>query len=84
MRQDIERVVAAEEAEHSGAVFGKSHMEIGLEVEQKVLEVWKERATKHQVAAEAFRNAASGLGLIDDDDDVGGEPEHGENAAAKK
>jgi len=83
MRQDIERVVAAEEAEHSGAIFGKSYMDIGFELEQQVLEKWKERATKEQIAKEAFRNAASGLGMIDDDDDVEGEPEPAENASAK-
>lgn len=83
MRQDIERVVAAEEAAYSGAIFGKSYMDIGLELEQQVLEKWKERATKEQVAREAFRSAASGLGLMDDDDDVPGESEPGENASAK-
>lgn len=45
MKQDIERRVAAEEALAVGAQFGKSYLEIGIEMEQKALEMWKEVAT---------------------------------------
>lgn len=45
MKQDIERRVAAEEALAVGAHFGKSYLEIGIEMEQKALEMWKEVAT---------------------------------------
>lgn len=44
MREDIERRVTAEEALSVGAKFGKSYMDIGIELEQRALEQWKEKA----------------------------------------
>lgn len=45
MREDIERRVAAEEALAVGAKFGKSYLEIGIEMEEKALEAWRKSAT---------------------------------------
>lgn len=44
MQEDIERRVAAEEARAVGAKFGKSYIEIGIELEEKALQQWKEKA----------------------------------------
>jgi small subunit ribosomal protein S23 len=44
MQEDIERRVAAEEARAVGANFGKSYIELGIELEEKALQQWKEKA----------------------------------------
>lgn len=44
LQQDIERRVAAEEAEATGAVFGPSQQDIGMELESQEYERWKEWA----------------------------------------
>lgn len=45
MREDVERRVALEEAMAVGATFGKSYMDIGIEMEEKALEAWRKSAT---------------------------------------
>ena len=45
LQEDVERRVAKEEAMHTGAYFGKSALEIGMELEDKEYESWKEWAT---------------------------------------
>lgn len=40
-RQDIERRVAAEEAEATGATFGPLRLDIGMELENQEYERWK-------------------------------------------
>lgn len=44
LQEDIERRVAAEEAEATGAVFGPTQLEIGMELENQEFEHWKEWA----------------------------------------
>jgi len=44
MQEDIERRIASEEAAAVGAKFGKSYLEIGIELENKALEEWKKKA----------------------------------------
>ncbi|PWY93690.1 37S ribosomal protein Rsm25 [Aspergillus sclerotioniger CBS 115572] len=44
LQQDIERRVAAEEAEATGAVFGPTRLEVGMDLENKEFERWKEWA----------------------------------------
>jgi small subunit ribosomal protein S23 len=44
MQEDIERRVAVEEARAVGATFGKSYIDIGIELEEKALNQWKEKA----------------------------------------
>jgi small subunit ribosomal protein S23 len=44
LREDIERRVAAEEAEATGAVFGPTMLEVGMELENQQFEKWKQWA----------------------------------------
>ncbi|KAJ5907769.1 37S ribosomal protein S25 [Penicillium taxi] len=44
LQEDIERRVAAEEAEATGANFGPSYLEIGMELENQQHEKWKDWA----------------------------------------
>ncbi|KAI9367916.1 mitochondrial ribosomal protein S25 [Aspergillus egyptiacus] len=41
LQEDIERRVAAEEAEATGATFGPTQLEIGMELENQTFENWK-------------------------------------------
>lgn len=50
-REDIARRVAAEEAEATGASFGPSRLEIGMQLENEEYERWKEWA-KSEVQGE--------------------------------
>lgn len=44
LQEDIERRVAAEEAEATGAQFGPSMLEVGMELENKQYNLWQEWA----------------------------------------
>ncbi|KAF8535653.1 mitochondrial ribosomal protein S25-domain-containing protein [Trichophaea hybrida] len=44
MQEDIERRVASEEALAVGAKFGKSYLDIGIELEGRALDEWKAKA----------------------------------------
>lgn len=44
LQEDIERRVAAEEAEATGAKFGPTYLEIGMELENQQHEKWKDWA----------------------------------------
>ena len=46
LQEDVERRIAKEEAMSTGAYFGKSALEIGMELEDKEYESWKEWASK--------------------------------------
>jgi small subunit ribosomal protein S23 len=52
--QDIERKVAKEEALATGAYFGKSQLEIGMGIEDRMFEEWKAWAT-HEVNLQEMR-----------------------------
>lgn len=52
LQEDVERRVAKEEAMSTGAYFGKSALDIGMELEDKEYEKWKEWATKEVALAE--------------------------------
>ena len=52
LQEDVERRVAKEEAMSTGAYFGKSALEIGMELEDKEYEKWKVWATKEAALAE--------------------------------
>ncbi|KAL2809956.1 37S ribosomal protein S25, mitochondrial [Aspergillus granulosus] len=60
LQEDIERRVAAEEAEATGATFGPSAMEWGMKFEDQQFEVWKEWA-KAEAQALANRNSANAM-----------------------
>ena len=57
LQEDVERRVAKEEAQATGAYFGKSMLEIGMELEDKAFEEWKGWATNEVVQNEQKRAA---------------------------
>lgn len=59
LQQDVERRVAKEEALATGAYFGKSTLQVGMELEDKAFERWKEWAQKEAILAEQKRGAAA-------------------------
>jgi small subunit ribosomal protein S23 len=46
LEEDVERQVLREEALYVGAYFGKSHIDIGMELEEKQWQKWKTWALK--------------------------------------
>ncbi len=64
LQEDVERRVAKEEAMSTGAYFGKSALEIGMELEDKEYERWKEWATK-EVAVADQKQAAMYTGGVE-------------------
>lgn len=57
LQQDIERRVAKEEAMATGAYFGKSTLQIGMELEDKIFEEWKAWASAEVIQQEQRRAA---------------------------
>ncbi|KAL1968840.1 hypothetical protein VTN77DRAFT_1201 [Rasamsonia byssochlamydoides] len=60
LREDIERRVAAEEAEATGANFGPTMLEVGMQLENKEFERWKQWAKQEAQVQE--QKAASFVG----------------------
>jgi len=73
LQQDVERRVAREEALHTGAYFGKSAMEVGMELEDKEYDDWREWAKKETVIAQQ-KQAAMYTGLDNEDAAVEADP----------
>ncbi|RDW60800.1 hypothetical protein BP6252_12183 [Coleophoma cylindrospora] len=66
--EEVERRVAREEALSTGAYFGKTALEVGMEIEDKVYEQWKAWATSEVEAIDRQRNAAyTGVGTENED-----------------
>ncbi|KAI9734764.1 MAG: mitochondrial ribosomal small subunit component [Claussenomyces sp. TS43310] len=66
--EDVERRVAKEEALSTGAYFGKSMLEVGMELEDQAYESWKEWAKGEIAIIEQQRNAAyTGLDAVSED-----------------
>jgi len=62
-QEEVEQRVAREEALSTGAVFGKSALEVGMELESKTFEEWKVWAEQQVTLQEQARSAAyTGLG----------------------
>lgn len=62
-QEEVEQRVAREEALSTGAVFGKSALEVGMELESKTFEEWKVWAQQQVTLQEQARSAAyTGLG----------------------
>ena len=57
LEEDIQRRVAQEEAMATGAYFHKSTLEVGMELEDRQFEEWKDWAVKEVQLAEQRRNA---------------------------
>lgn len=60
-QEDIERRIAAEEARMVGAYFGKSRLEVGMELENKTFEEWRtwaetENARQNAASQSAYAN----------------------------
>lgn len=79
LQEDVERRVAKEEAEATGAYFGKSMLEIGMELEDKMFEEWKEWAAGEVLLMEQ-KQAAMYTGL--DNESMAMSPDDPETAAA--
>ncbi|PWY86178.1 37S ribosomal protein Rsm25 [Aspergillus heteromorphus CBS 117.55] len=60
LQEDIERRVAAEEAEATGATFGPSRHEIGMELESKEYERWKTWAKREALVSDQRTAAFTG------------------------
>ena len=69
LQEDVERRVAKEEAMSTGAYFGPSPLEIGMELENKEFERWKDWAQK-EVTFLQQQNAAmyTGAGVAENED----------------
>jgi small subunit ribosomal protein S23 len=61
MREDIERRVAREEAEAYGAYWGKSNLEVGMELEDKEYNRWLDWAGKEVYKLGQLRLSGSGI-----------------------
>lgn len=57
-QEDVERRIAREEAMMYGAYFGKTTLQVGMELEDKQFEDWKRWAQEETVKMELVRNQA--------------------------
>jgi small subunit ribosomal protein S23 len=70
-QEDVERRVAKEEALATGAYFGKSMLEIGMELEDKTYESWKKWAQNEVEVIDQQRSAQyTGIETIEEDVDI--------------
>ena len=69
LQEDVERRVAREEAMSTGAYFGPSQLEIGMELENKEFERWKRWAQK-QVEFQQQTSAAMYSGGTAENEDA--------------
>ncbi|KAK4242203.1 mitochondrial ribosomal protein S25 [Achaetomium macrosporum] len=71
-QEEIERRIAVEEARHYGAYFGKTNLQVGMELEDQVYEHWKKWATDQIAKLEAERSAAY-VNVVDVEEDSKGD-----------
>ncbi len=57
-QEDVERRIAKEEAEATGAYFSKSTLEVSMDIEDKVYDSWMTWALKETAATDQAREAA--------------------------
>ncbi|KAI2778835.1 mitochondrial ribosomal protein [Daldinia loculata] len=57
-QEEVERRIAKEEAQMVGAYFGKSYLQVGIELEDREYEQWKKWAGKQIEAVKAERDSA--------------------------
>ena len=68
LQEDTERRVAKEEAMSTGAYFGPSQIEIGMELENKEFERWKQWAQKQVELQQQGSAAIYSGGSVDNED----------------
>ncbi|CAI6041625.1 unnamed protein product [Clonostachys chloroleuca] len=68
--EEIERRVALEEAKYVGAYFGKSRLDVGLQLENAEYEKWKVWAAKESERREALLQESRASDFEDEDADV--------------
>ena len=73
LQEDVERRVAKEEALATGAFFGKSMLQIGMELEDQEYERWKTWASQQiikqeQKAASAYTGTSTQTAVLSEDD----------------
>lgn len=56
--EDIRRRIAMEEARYVGAYFGKSRLQISMDVEDKTYDSWRQWAEAQSIKAQAERESA--------------------------
>ena len=78
-QEDVERRVAKEEALAVGAHFGKSTLEVGMELEDKAYEEWRTWAIAQTKLQEQARGAAYTQGASEDPEPEG-EPVDGDES----
>ena len=83
LQEEIERRVAKEEATSTGAYFGPSALDIGMELEDKEYERWKTWAQK-EIELRQQRNAAMYTGGVQSEDAAIGADEAEQNAALEE
>ncbi len=81
-RQDVERRVAKEEALAVGAYFGKSYLDIGMELEDKQWEEYKAFSFQKAALQEQTRQRSYTGGDDEEADDEFGVPNPDENVLA--
>ncbi|KAJ5232451.1 37S ribosomal protein S25 [Penicillium chermesinum] len=70
LQEDIERRIAAEEAEATGAQFGPSMLEVGMELENKQYELWKDWAKNEaQILNQKFASLSGAPELANENDE---------------
>ena len=76
LKEDVERRIAKEEAMATGAYFGKSMLEIGMELEDKEYERWRAWAKKEITEMKQKRAAlytgseAVPVAMVEDEEDT--------------
>ncbi|CCX32691.1 mitochondrial ribosomal protein S25 [Pyronema domesticum] len=82
MEEDIERRIAQEEALAVGAQFGKTYLEVGIELEDKALAEWKVKALEVLTIRRGRMAAFSGASMDEEPAPAAAAAEGGEAAAA--
>ncbi|UNI24657.1 mitochondrial ribosomal small subunit component [Purpureocillium takamizusanense] len=81
--EEIEKRVAIEEARHVGAYFGKSRLDVGMQLEDQEFENWKIWAGKMTAEREAKANAEVATFEMEDDAETETETETASEDAEK-
>lgn len=65
LQEEVERRVAREEALSTGAYFGKSALEVGMDIEDKEWDKWKAWAEKETELQQQQRQAVQSGGYLE-------------------